>query len=268
MMRILIARSWHFAPWLEFWLRRGEFGARDGGDRERASDPQTGRLPLGWFQPPREVRANQSKIFLASTRSCENAGNVFMATNTFGRRGVVAPTARGSFQPASFQPVAAPIAPGPASDEEPLFGENKLLADIPFLTIGLIFGLLLIYAVQRSLAIDTARDGSLDVRSLIADGATSYDLVVGQGRVVADRPCAASAWQRLAPDRQLRCAVHRRRQAGASDRPWLVSLIFVASALAGEAGSLLGNGARHAGCRCVGRHHRADRRVVRRELRT
>src|SRR3954469_898703 len=104
-----------------------------------------------------------------------------MATNTFARRGVVVQPPRGSFQPPSLQPpVAAPIAPRPLSSEATLFGDNKLLADIPFLTIGLIFGLLLIYALQRNLAIDVARDGSLDVRSLIAYGASGYDLVVGR----------------------------------------------------------------------------------------
>lgn len=98
-----------------------------------------------------------------------------MATNTFGRRGAVAPPPR-----ASLQPVAAPIALAVVRDRT-LFGDNKLLADIPFLTIGLIFGLLLIFALQRSLTIDIAPDGSLDVRSLIAQGASGYDLVVGRG---------------------------------------------------------------------------------------
>src|SRR6476620_3596313 len=100
---------------------------------------------------------------------------------TFGRRGAVAPTSR-----ASFQPVAAPTAvvrdrDDPSSDEETLFGDNKLLADIPFLTIGLILGLILVYWLQRALALDIARDGSLDVRSLIAYGASSYDMVIGRG---------------------------------------------------------------------------------------
>lgn len=170
-----------------------------------------------------------------------------MATNTFGRRGVVAPAPSGSYRPASSQPVAAPIAPAvpgdgaPSSSEETLFGDNKLLADIPFLTIGLIFGLLAIFALQRSLAIDVARDGSLDVRSLIAYGATSYDLVVGRGE-----------WWRigLAPllhgsDGHLigNCIalfIVGVRLEPLIGRGWF-SLIFVASALAGEAGSLLGN---------------------------
>src|SRR4051812_31716542 len=95
----------------------------------------------------RRAGGNQSKIPLASTQGCENAGNVFMATNTFGRRGVVGPSPTGSFQPAPLQPVAAPIAPRPLLSEGTLLGENKLLVDIPFLGIGLIFCLLLIWAL-------------------------------------------------------------------------------------------------------------------------
>jgi membrane associated rhomboid family serine protease len=159
-----------------------------------------------------------------------------MATNTFGRRGIVATSPS-----RSFQPVAAPIAPRPLSSAETLFRDNRLLADIPFLTIGLIFGLLLIYALQRSLAIDVARSGALDVRSLIAYGASSYDLVVGRGE-----------WWRigLAPllhgsDGHLigNCValfIVGIRLEPLIGRGWF-SLIFIASALAGEAGSLLGN---------------------------
>jgi rhomboid protease GluP len=167
-----------------------------------------------------------------------------MATNTFGRRGAVAPTPR-----ASFQPVAAPIAPEivrdrarPLSSEGTLFGDNKLLADIPFLTIGLIFGLLLIFALQRILAIDIARDGSLDVRSLIADGATSYDLVVGKGewwRIGLAPLLHGSDWHIIGNCVAL--FIVGVRLESLIGRGWF-SLIFVASALAGEAGSLLGNG--------------------------
>ena len=125
--------------------------------------------------------------------------------------------------------------------QEPLFGENKLLADIPFLTIGLIFGLLLIYALQRSLAIDIARDGSLDVRSLIAYGATSYDLVVGRGewwRIGLAPLLHGSDWHLIGNCVAL--FIVGVRLEPLIGRGWF-SLIFVASALAGEAGSLLGN---------------------------
>jgi len=172
-----------------------------------------------------------------------------MATNTFGRRGVVAPSSTGSFRAASFQPAAAPIAPAavrddaqPSSGEGTLFRDNKLLADIPFLTIGLIFFLLLIYALQRSLAIDVAKDGSLDVRSLIAQGASGYDLVVGRNewwRIGLAPLLHGSQWHLIGNCVAL--FIVGVRLESLIGRGWF-SLIFVASALAGEAGSLLGNG--------------------------
>ncbi|MBR0832973.1 rhomboid family intramembrane serine protease [Bradyrhizobium manausense] len=162
---------------------------------------------------------------------------------TFGRRGVVAPTSR-----ASFQPAVAPAAPvvmrdddGPASSEGSLFRDNKLLSDIPFLTIGLIFGLFLIFALQRNLAIDIARDGSLDVRSLIAYGATSYDLVVGRGewwRIGLAPLLHGSDWHLIG--NCIALFIVGVRLEPLIGRGWF-SLIFVASALVGEAGSLLGN---------------------------
>lgn len=164
-----------------------------------------------------------------------------MATNTFGRRGVVAPPPSGSFQRASLQPVAAPIAPRPLPSEGTFFADNKLLADIPFLTIGLIFGLLLIFALQRSLAIDVARDGSLDVRSLIAYGATSYDLVVGRGewwRIGLAPLLHGSDWHLIG--NCIALFIVGVRLEPLIGRGWF-ALIFVASALVGEAGSLLGN---------------------------
>jgi rhomboid protease GluP len=167
-----------------------------------------------------------------------------MATNTFGRRGVVAPPSR-----ASFQPVAAPIAPEivrdraqPLSREGTLFGDNRLLADIPFLTIGLIFGLLLIYALQRSLVIEIAPDGSLDVRSLIAQGASGYDLVVGRGewwRIGLAPLLHGSGWHLIG--NCIALFIVGVRLESLIGRGWF-SLIFVASAVAGEAGSLLGQG--------------------------
>jgi membrane associated rhomboid family serine protease len=167
----------------------------------------------------------------------------FMATNTFGRRGAVALPPR-----ASLQPVAAPIAPAvvrdrarPLSSEGTLFRENKLLADIPFGTIGLIFGLLLIFALQRSLAIDIAPDGSLDVRSLIAYGASGYDLVVGRGewwRIGLAPLLHASEWHLIS--NSIALFIVGVRLEPLIGRGWF-SLIFVASALAGEAGSLLYN---------------------------
>ncbi|WP_338311606.1 rhomboid family intramembrane serine protease [Bradyrhizobium sp. TM239] len=167
-----------------------------------------------------------------------------MATSTFGRRGVTAPPSR-----ASFQPVAAPTVreivrdpARPLPSEGTLFGDNRLLADIPFLTIGLIFGLLLIFALQRSLAIDVARDGDLDVRSLIAQGASGYDLVVGRGewwRIGLAPLLHGSGWHLVS--NCIGLFIVGVRLESLIGRGWF-ALIFVASAVAGEVGSLLGNG--------------------------
>jgi rhomboid protease GluP len=162
---------------------------------------------------------------------------------TFGRRGAVAPTSR-----ASFQPVAAPVAPvvvrdrdDSSSDEETFFHDNKLLADIPFLTIGLICGLILIYWLQRTLALDIARDGSLDVRSLIAYGASSYDMVIAKGEWwrIGLAPLLHGSQGHLIGNCVALFIVGVRLEP-LIGRGWF-SLVFVASALAGEAGSLLGN---------------------------
>ena len=163
-----------------------------------------------------------------------------MATNTFGRRGVVASPPR-----AAFQPVAAPIAPAAvtdrdASDEETLFRGNKLLADIPFVTISLIVVLLLIFALQRRLAIDVAPDGSLDVRSLIAYGASSYDLIVGRGEWwrIGLAPLLHGSEGHLIGNCVALFIVGVRLEALIGRGGF--SLIFVASALAGTVGSLSG----------------------------
>lgn len=173
-----------------------------------------------------------------------------MAT-TFGRRGAVAPPPsgsfqRGSFQSASFQPAAAPIAPAVVrdsgeSDEETLFRGNKLLSDIPFLTIGLIFLLILIFGLQRNLAISIGRDGSLDVRSLIAYGASSYDLVVVKGEWwrIGLAPLLHGSNSHLIGNCVALFIVGVRLEPLIGRG--LFALIFIASALAGEAGSLMGN---------------------------
>ncbi len=130
----------------------------------------------------------------------------------------------------------------PLPSEGTLFGDNRLLADIPFLTIGLIFGLLLTFALQRSLAIDVARDGDLDVRSLIAQGASGYDLVVGRGewwRIGLAPLLHGSGWHLIS--NCIGLFIVGVRLESLIGRGWF-ALIFVASAVAGEVGSLLGNG--------------------------
>ncbi|WP_407155316.1 rhomboid family intramembrane serine protease [Bradyrhizobium sp. STM 3557] len=129
----------------------------------------------------------------------------------------------------------------PLSGEWTLFCGNKLLADIPFVTIGLIFNLILIFVLQRRLAIDIAPDGSLDVRSVIAYGASGYDLVVGRGEWwrIGLAPLLHGSESHLMSNCVALLIVGVRLES-LIGRGWF-SLIFVASALAGEAGSLLGN---------------------------
>jgi membrane associated rhomboid family serine protease len=129
-----------------------------------------------------------------------------------------------------------------SSSEGSLFRDNKLLADIPFLTIGLIFGLMAIYALQRHLALDVGRDGSLDVRSLIAYGASGRDLVVGRNewwRIGLAPLLHGSQWHLIGNCVALFIVGVRLESLIGRG---LFALIFVASALMGEVGSLLGNG--------------------------
>src|SRR5262245_16195546 len=107
-----------------------------------------------------------------------------MTTNTFGRRGAAAPqTPRPMLRstPAAAAPapvLAREIAPAVEAGTIP---ERNLLADIPFLTAGLIVLLMVIFGLEKKLAFDIGRDGSLSVQSLIAFGAVSRDLVIGSG---------------------------------------------------------------------------------------
>ena len=166
-----------------------------------------------------------------------------MPTNTFGRRGALAPAPRPGFQSA-----AVPIAPVVGldrarltPDEDSLFCGNKVLADIPFLTIGLVFFLTLIFALERNLAIDLHRDGSLNVRSLIAYGAVSRDLVVGAGEWwrIGLAPLLHGSTSHLIGN-SIALFIVGVRLEPLIGRGWFL-LIFVASALGGEVGSLLGN---------------------------
>jgi len=166
-----------------------------------------------------------------------------MPTKTFGRRGALAPAPRPVFQPAAV-PTAPAVVLDRAQltpDEDSLFCGNKLLTDIPFVTIGLVACLTLIFALERNLAIDISKDGSLNVRSLIAFGAVSHDMVVGRGEWwrIGLAPLLHGSTSHLIGNSIALLIVGLRLEALVS-RGWFL-LIFVASALAGAAGSLLGN---------------------------
>ena len=173
-----------------------------------------------------------------------------------------------SFQPPSFEPIAAPVVPRPLSSEETLFGDNRLLADIPFLTIGLIFGLMVIFALQRSLTIDIGRDGSLDVRSLIAQGASGYDLVVGRNEWwrIGLAPLLHGSQGHLIGNCVALFIVGV--EAGQFYRSRLVC-VDLCCQRAGRRGRFAPRQwPRHGRRRRIRRHYRAHRRAVRCELRT
>jgi membrane associated rhomboid family serine protease len=119
--------------------------------------------------------------------------------------------------------------------------DNKLIADIPFLTVGLIFFLTLVFAAERHFAFDIGKDGNMSVRSLIAFGAVSYDLVVGSGEWwrIGLAPLLHASTSHLVGNSIALFFVGVRLEPMIG-RGWFV-LVFVISALGGVAGSLHGN---------------------------
>jgi membrane associated rhomboid family serine protease len=122
-----------------------------------------------------------------------------------------------------------------------MFGEKDLLADVAFLTGGLIVFLVLIFAVENRAAFDIGKGGILSLRSLIAFGATSRDMVVGAGEWwrVGLAPVLHSSASHLLGNCVALFFVGIRLEPTIG-RGWF-ALIFVVSALGGVAGSLYGN---------------------------
>jgi rhomboid protease GluP len=196
-----------------------------------------------------------------------------MTAQTFGRRGTAARI------PSALPPrplpqrsiaTAAPAAvPGPALEAPNL--DRSLIADIPWLTVGMILFLMLTNGVEKRLAFDIGKAGDLSVQSLVAFGSVSRDLVVGSGewwRIALAPLLHASASHLVGNCFALFCVGLRLEPT--IGRGWFV-LIFMASALGGAARSLYGNppdmpsvGASGAITGLVGAlfvlsfHHRAD----------
>ena len=166
-----------------------------------------------------------------------------MTTKTFGRRGSAPRIASPSFQPARVAVASTPVVDRPAepSTFDWAIRDNKLIADIPFLTFGLIIFLVLIFALEKRFAFDIGNDGDLSVRSLIAFGATSRDLVVGSGqwwRIALAPLLHVSTWH--VARTSIALAFVGMRLEPLIGRGWFL-LIFVVSAIGGVAGSLYGN---------------------------
>ena len=166
-----------------------------------------------------------------------------MATRTFGRRGAIPPISRASLRPARPAPAAAVNLDLNAepSTLDWLVRDNKLLADLPIATVGLIAFLTLIFLVERHFTIDIGTGGTLNLHSLIAFGAISRDLVVGLGEWwrIALAPLLHSSTSHIVGNCVALFFVGVRLEPMIG-RGWLL-MIFVASALGGAAGSLYGN---------------------------
>jgi membrane associated rhomboid family serine protease len=148
----------------------------------------------------------------------------------------------------SMRPVRAAPAPAAVVEQpdvpstfEWAIRDNKLIADIPFLTAGLIAFLALIFWLELHFAFDIGKDGNLSVRSLIAFGAVSRDLVVGSGQWwrIALAPLLHASMSHIIGNSVALFFVGVRLEPMIG-RGWFL-LIFVASALGGVAGSLYGN---------------------------
>jgi len=166
-----------------------------------------------------------------------------MATKTFGRRGASPRIASPSFQPVRVAAAPAAVLDEPAqpSTFDWAIRDNKLLADIPFLTAGLIIFLLLVFWFERRFAFDIGRDGNLSVRSLIAFGAVSHDLVIDSGQWwrIALAPILHASTSHVVGNSIALFFVGVRLEPTIG-RGWFL-LIFVVSALGGIIGSLYGN---------------------------
>ena len=166
-----------------------------------------------------------------------------MTAKTFGRRGVAsqvtAPLLRVNAA-AAVPDVEVDQGPGAAPFEDTL-GEKNLIADIPFLTGGMILFLLLVFGMERRLAFDVGKNGDLSVELLIAFGAVSYDLVVvaGEWWRVSLAPLLHASHSHLLGNCFALFFVGMRLEPMIG-RAWF-PMTFIVGALGGVAGSLLGN---------------------------
>ncbi len=166
-----------------------------------------------------------------------------MATKTFGRR-----SASPRIASPSYQPARVAVAPAPAVDEpaEPsvfdqVIRDNKLIADLPILTVGLIAFLVGVFMLEKRFAFDVGSGNQMSHHSLLAFGASSRDLVVGAGEWwrIALAPILHASTSHIVGN-SIALAFVGWRLAPIIGRGWFL-LIFVVSAIGGEVGSLYGN---------------------------
>jgi membrane associated rhomboid family serine protease len=141
------------------------------------------------------------------------------------------------------EPAPAPAVEPPAepSTFDWAIRDNKLIADLPILTFGLIVFLSLVFVLEQRWAFDTGSGGELSLRSLIALGASSRDLVVGSGQWwrIGLAPILHASTSHIVGN-CIALAFIGFRLEPTIGRCWFL-LIFVVSAIGGEIGSLYGN---------------------------
>jgi membrane associated rhomboid family serine protease len=166
-----------------------------------------------------------------------------MTTKTFGRRAGAPRIASPSFQPArvAAAPAQAIEPPAEPSVFDQVIRDNKLIADIPFLTFGLIAFLVGVFMLEKRLAFDVGSGNQMSLHSLLAFGATSRDLVVGSGQWwrIALAPILHASTSHVVGN-SIALAFVGLRLEPMIGRGWFL-LIFVVSAIGGVAGSLYGN---------------------------
>ncbi len=170
-----------------------------------------------------------------------------MTTRSFGQRGVVS-LPRPAFPSTTTPPktIASAerpvVAPGQARDRLDDLLESRSLVDaLPLLTFAMILFLFGVYGVEVKAAFDPGRNGEPGVRSLIAFGAASYNLVIGSGEWWRAflAPLLHANFSHIAGNCFAIAFVGMRLEPMIG-RAWF-ALIFTLGGLGGVAGSLLGN---------------------------
>ena len=158
---------------------------------------------------------------------------------TFGRRGiprpVVAPVRR------AVAVAAEPAAQAPEKHAAHDEFVALILAGIPLFTLGMAAVLTIVFRLQLAFAFDVGPGGSISVDSLVAEGASSYDLSIADGQFwrVVTAPLLHASYAHLIGNCvvMLMVGVVLERMIG---HGW-VAAIFALSALGGEVSSLAGS---------------------------
>ena len=167
-----------------------------------------------------------------------------MTAKTFGKRGVTTPAAPVRFQPRSTQADVASSSP-PSDDESVAaheFATGKSLASfIPLLTLGLIAVLAAIFTLQTRLAPDIGAKNAMSIDSLLALGASSYNLSITHGEIWR---LFLAPWLHSDNSHRLGTCIAL-VFVGMRLEPWVgrgwYAAIYILSGLGGEIGSLIGS---------------------------